>query len=87
MCVITSVLAPVLSSISIKSVPGEKQTQYESNLELLYPAIKGTFDVLKMSESETPRAKSAKLTQSAPLPQSRKNVFLFIIFIALSGFL
>lgn len=42
---------------------------------------KDTFDVLKMNESASRRAKRAKLTQN------RKTAFRFIIFIALSSFL
>lgn len=90
MCVITksaSSCSPIPTTISIRSVPGEKQTQYRSDPELLYPINKDAFDVLKMNMSEAQRAKRAKLTQSAPLPQSRKTVFLFIIFIAQSSFL
>lgn len=77
-----------LSTYSFISVPGEKkQTQYRSDPELLYPINKATFDVFKMYRSKTQRAKRAKLTPSTPLLQSRKTVFLFIIFIAKSSFL
>lgn len=65
----------------------KKKSQYRSDPELLYPINKATFDVLKMNKSKTQRVKRADLTRSTLLPQSRKTVFLFIIFIAQYNFL
>ena len=65
----------------------KSKSQYRSDPELLYPINKATFDVSKMNKSKTQRAKRAELTWSTRLPQSRKTVFLFIIFIAQSSFL